>query len=101
LYISPRFISKTQKVARLNLDESHLATNGGSLRPRDNLARAPVDDSDTLPSQSGGFAVDETFVGDDVDDLSETQSGLSGGQPADIIDPEPRGEPQACIFVAR
>ncbi|KFH73828.1 hypothetical protein MVEG_01042 [Podila verticillata NRRL 6337] len=88
-------------IARLSLEESRSGTNEGSPRPRDNLARAPVDDSDTLPSQSGkGFAEDETFVGDDVDDLSETQAGLSGGQPTDMIDPEPRGEPQACLFVA-
>ncbi|KAF9335476.1 hypothetical protein BG006_011405 [Podila minutissima] len=89
----------SESIARMSLDESHSATNGGSTSPHDNLARAIVQDSDTHPSQnSNGFSDDEALVGD-VDDLSETH-GISGGQPTDDADVLPRGEPQACLFVA-
>ncbi|KAG0329004.1 hypothetical protein BG000_000254, partial [Podila horticola] len=65
-----------------------------------NEAIAPVQDSNTIPSKNGsGLSNDETFIGDDVDDHSETH-GLQGGQSIDDTDALPRGEPQACLFVA-
>lgn len=85
----------------MSLDESHSATNGGSASLHDNLARAPVQDLNTIPSKNGsGLSNDETFIGDDVDDHSETHE-LPGGQSIDDTDALPRGEPQACLFVAR
>ncbi|KAG0017704.1 hypothetical protein BGZ81_010563 [Podila clonocystis] len=58
----------------------------------------PVQDSDTRISQNGNdFSNDETFVGDEVDDLSEI---ISSEQTTGDTDALPRGEPQACLFVA-
>ncbi|KAG0075039.1 hypothetical protein BGZ93_003127 [Podila epicladia] len=89
-----------EAIAQMSIDESHSATNGGSTTPQGNLVRTPVQDSGTHPSQnSNGFSDDEAFHRDDVDNLSETQ-GISCGQPTDDTDALPRGEPQACLFVA-